>query len=505
MIIFTFYLFKKFLLQYLMINPKNVPTYLTFDDVLLLPAHSKVLPANVKLSTRLTRKIKLNCPLISAPMDTVTETNLAIALAQEGGIGIIHRSLPPNRQRKMVDKVKRSVSAMIPDPITMEPDQKISEALDVMRKYNIKGIPITQNKKLVGILTNRDLRFESNLNKKIRSLMTKDDLVTIPEGTPLEKSKRILHDNRIEKLLVVDKKGHLKGLITIKDIEKSGQFPDAAKDSKGRLLVGAALGVTQNPVEHIEDLIRVGLDVLVIDSAHGHSEKVLATIREIKKTFPKLELIGGNVATAEGAADLIKAGVDAVKVGIGPGSICTTRVVSGVGVPQISAIAECVKVAEKKNIPVISDGGIKLSGDITKAIAAGASTVMIGSLFAGTEESPGEKILYQGRSYKEYRGMGSIAAMSQGSSDRYFQEWELSESKLVPEGVEARIPYRGALSFTVYQLLGGLRAGMGYCGASTIAALRKNASFIRITPAGLRESHVHDVIVTKEAPNYNID
>jgi IMP dehydrogenase len=336
-------------------------------------------------------------------------------------------------------------------------------------------------------------------------MMTKDNLVTIPEGTPLEKSKQLLHDNRIEKLLVVDKKGHLKGLITIKDIEKAGQFPNAAKDSKGRLLVGAALGVTQNPVEHIEDLIRVGLDVLVIDSAHGHSEKVLATIREIKKTFPKLQLIGGNVATAQGTADLIKAGVDAVKVGIGPGSICTTRVVSGVGVPQISAIAECVKVAEKKNIPVISDGGIKLSGDITKAIAAGASTVMIGSLFAGTEESPGEKILYQGRSYKEYRGMGSIGAMSQGSSDRYFQEWELSESKLVPEGVEARIPFRGALAFTVHQLLGGLRAGMGYCGAATIDELRKNASFIKITPAGLRESHVHDVIVTKEAPNYNID
>jgi len=406
-----------------MIDPKNVPTYLTFDDVLLLPAHSKVLPVNVKLSTRLTRNIKLNCPLISAPMDTVTETNLAVALAQEGGIGIIHRSLPPERQRKMVDKVKRSVSAMIPDPITMSPNQKISEALDVMLKYNITGIPITQKKKLVGILTNRDLRFEKKLNGKISSLMTKDNLVTIPEGTPLEKSKQMLHDNRIEKLLVVNKKGHLKGLITTKDIEKAGQFPNAAKDAKGRLLVGAALGVTQNPIEHIEDLVRVGLDVLVIDSAHGHSEKVLATIRKIKKAFPKLELIGGNVATAEGTADLIKAGVDAVKVGIGPGSICTTRVVSGVGVPQISAIAECVKVAEKKNIPVISDGGIKLSGDITKAIAAGASTVMIGSLFAGTEESPGEKILYQGRSYKEYRGMGSIGAMSKGSSDRYFQEW----------------------------------------------------------------------------------
>jgi IMP dehydrogenase len=488
-----------------MIDPEKVPTYLTFDDVLLLPAHSKVLPANVDVSTRLTRKIKLKCPLISAPMDTVTETSLAIALAQEGGIGIIHRNLTPERQRKMVDKVKRSVSVMIPDPITLEPDQKISEALAVMKKYNIKGFPITQKKKLVGILTNRDLRFETNLNKKISALMTKKNLITIPEGTSLTKSKEILHDNRIEKLLVVDQKGNLKGLLTIKDIEKAGRFPNAAKDSKGRLLVGAALGVTQNPEEHIDDLVRVGLDVLVIDSAHGHSEKVLSTIRNIKKSFPKLQIIGGNVATAEGTAALIKAGVDAVKVGIGPGSICTTRVVSGVGVPQISAIAECVKIAEKKNIPVISDGGIKLSGDVTKAIAAGASTVMIGSLFAGTEESPGEKILYQGRSYKEYRGMGSIGAMSQGSSDRYFQELELSESKLVPEGVEARIPYRGALSFTVHQLLGGLRAGMGYCGAESIEALRKKASFIKITAAGLRESHVHDVIVTKEAPNYHID
>ena len=488
-----------------MIDPEKVPTYLTFDDVLLLPAYSKVLPANVDVSTRLTQKIKLKCPLISAPMDTVTETSLAIALAQEGGIGIIHRSLAPEKQRKMVDKVKRSVSVMIPDPITLEPDQKISEALQVMKKYNIKGFPITQNKKLVGILTNRDLRFETDLNKKISTLMTKDNLITIPEGTSLAKSKEILHDNRIEKLLVVDKKGNLKGLLTIKDIEKSGRFPNAAKDSKGRLLIGAALGVTQNPAEHIDDLVRVGLDVLVIDSAHGHSEKVLSTIREIKKSFPKLQVIGGNVATAEGTAALIKAGVDAVKVGIGPGSICTTRVVSGVGVPQISAIAECVKVAEKKNIPIISDGGIKLSGDITKAIAAGASTVMIGSLFAGTEESPGEKILYQGRSYKEYRGMGSIGAMSQGSSDRYFQELELSESKLVPEGVEARIPYRGTLSFTVHQLLGGLRAGMGYCGAASIDELRKNASFIKITSSGLRESHVHDVIVTKEAPNYHID
>lgn len=488
-----------------MIDPQKVPTYLTFDDVLLLPAYSKVLPADVDLSTRLTRKIKLKCPLVGAPMDTVTETNLAIALAQEGGIGIIHRNLTPERQRKMVDKVKRSVSAMIPDPITMEPEQRISEALEVMKKYNITGIPITQNKKLAGILTNRDLRFENNLNKKIKSLMTREGLITIPEGTPLSKSKEILHKNRIEKLLVVDKKGDLKGLITIKDIEKAGQFPNAAKDSQGRLLVGAALGAKENPEEHIENLVRVGLDVLVIDSAHGHSEKVLSAIREIKNSFPKLQIIGGNAATGEGVAALIKAGADSVKVGIGPGSICTTRVVSGVGVPQISAVAECVKTAEKKNIPVISDGGIKLSGDITKAIAAGASSVMIGSLFAGTEESPGEKILYQGRSYKEYRGMGSIGSMSQGSSDRYFQELELSESKLVPEGVEARIPYRGALSFTVHQLLGGLRAGMGYCGAASIEELRKNASFIKITPSGLRESHVHDVIVTKEAPNYHID
>jgi len=488
-----------------MLNPEQLKTYLTFDDVLLLPAKSRVLPNEVDTKTRLTRKIKLSNPLVSSPMDTVTETNLAIALAQEGGIGIIHRNLPPDIQRKMVDKVKRSVSAMIPDPITMGPDQKIAEALEEMKKYNISGIPITNRKKLVGILTNRDLRFETDLDKPISSLMTKENLVTIPEGTHLDKCKQILHDHRIEKLLVVDSKRNLKGLITINDIEKAGKYPAAAKDSKGRLLVGAALGVAQDPMEHVEALIQVGLDVLVIDSAHGHSEKVLKAIRNIKKTFPKLQVIGGNVATAEGTADLIKAGADAVKVGIGPGSICTTRIVSGVGVPQITAIHECVKAAAKKNIPIISDGGIKYSGDVAKAIAAGASTVMIGSLFAGTEESPGEKILYQGRSYKEYRGMGSIGAMSNGSSDRYFQERELSESKLVPEGVEARIPYRGALSFTVHQLLGGLRAAMGYCGAKDIETLRKDSTFIRITPAGLRESHVHDVIVTKEAPNYRID
>ena len=488
-----------------MLDPEKVKLYLTFDDVLLLPAHSRVLPAHVNIKTRLTRKITLNAPLISAPMDTVTEANLAIAMAQEGGIGIIHRNLPPEQQRKMVDKVKRAVSAMIPDPITMNPDQKIRDALRVMQKYNITGIPIVEGDKLVGILTNRDIRSATSHAKLIREFMTHENLVTILEGTSLEKCEQLLHKHRIEKLPVVDRKGVLKGLITVKDIQSVGQFPNAAKDSHGRLLIGAALGAGKNQNEHIEAMVNVGLDVLVIDSAHGHSQKVLDTIKEIRKNFPQLQLIGGNVATVEGTEALIKAGVDAVKVGIGPGSICTTRIVSGVGVPQISAIAECVKAADKKNIPIISDGGIKFSGDITKAIAAGASSVMIGSLFAGTEESPGEKILFQGRSYKEYRGMGSIGAMSQGSSDRYFQELELSESKLVPEGVEARIPYRGSLAFTVHQLLGGLRAGMGYCGCKDIEELRKNTTFIRSTSAGLKESHVHDVIVTQEAPNYRVE
>ena len=487
-----------------MLNPQT-KMYLTFDDVLLLPARSKVLPTEVDIKTQLTRDISINCPLVSAPMDTVTEASLAIALAQEGGIGIIHRNLPPERQRKMVDQVKRSVSAMIPDPITMDPDQTLTTALRLMSKYNITGIPITKKNKLVGILTNRDLRTAQKHSTRIRDVMTKSKLVTLPEGSSLKKAKKLLNDNRIEKLPIVDKTGHLRGLITLKDVEKYAQFPNATKDTKGRLMVGAALGVTQNPIEHIDDLMRVGLDVLVIDSAHGHSEKVLKTILEIKKTFSKLQVIGGNVATAEGTHDLIKVGVDAVKVGVGPGSICTTRVVSGVGVPQITAISECVKAASRKNIPIISDGGIKLSGDITKAIAAGAHTVMIGSLFAGTEESPGEKILYQGRSYKEYRGMGSIAAMSQGSGDRYFQASELSDSKLVPEGVEARTPYRGGLAFTVHQMLGGLRAGMGYCGAANIDDLRNSSAFIQITAAGLRESHVHDVIVTKEAPNYHVE
>ncbi len=485
---------------------KDAPeTYLTFDDVLLLPGYSKVLPADVDLATQLTRKIRLNCPLLSAPMDTVTEADLAIALAQKGGIGIIHRNLTADTQRKMIDRVKRSVSVVIKDPLTLEPDKKLRDALMMMEKYHITGIPIIKKKKLVGILTNRDIRFETKLDQPISQLMTRENLVTIKEGTSLEKSKKLLHDNRIEKLLVVDGKGNLKGLLTLKDILKSTEYPNAAKDAKGRLLVGAALGVSTHYMEHIEDMIGVGLDVLTIDSAHGHSEKVLQTITAIKKTFPRLQVIGGNVATAEGTLALIKAGVDAVKVGIGPGSICTTRVVTGVGVPQVTAVQKCTEAASKKGVPVISDGGIRNSGDITKAIAAGAQGVMIGSLFAGTEESPGEKILYQGRSYKEYRGMGSIGAMSQGSSDRYFQEMGINESKLVPEGVEARIPYRGSVAFTVHQLLGGLRAGMGYCGTKNIEDLRANGKFIKITASGLRESHVHDVIVTKEAPNYNIE
>ena len=484
---------------------KNIPEYLTYDDVLLKPARSSVLPNNANISTKLTRKIKINTPLVSAPMDTVTEAALAIALAQEGGIGIIHKNMSVTSQAKEVDKVKRSVSGMISDPITMHPAQKISEALAVMEKYKISGIPITDSNKLVGILTNRDLRFETNLGKKISGLMTKTNLVTVPVGTTLEQSKEILHKNRIEKLLVVGKNRLLKGLITIKDIEKSIKYPLASKDKLGRLMVGAAVGVSSKDIERVEALIKFGVDVLVVDSAHGHSERVLSMVKNLKKSFPKVEVIGGNVATMEGTRDLIKAGVDAVKVGIGPGSICTTRIVAGVGVPQLTALAECAREAGKSRVPVIADGGIRNSGDITKAIAAGASTVMVGGLFAGTEESPGERVLYQGRSYKEYRGMGSIGAMLEGSSDRYFQEKFFSETKLVPEGVEGRIPYKGTLSFSVHQLLGGLKNGMGYCGCKTISELKKNGKFIRITSSGLRESHIHDVIITKEAPNYKIE
>ena len=483
----------------------NIKECLAFDDVLLVPARSSVLPKEVDISSYLTKKIKLNCPLVSAPMDTVTEAGLAIALAQEGGIGIIHKNLSIEEQVYEVDKVKRAVSGMIVDPITMSQNQNINEALEVMRKYRISGIPITENKKLIGILTNRDLRFEIDRSKKISELMTKEKLVTVPVGTTLEQSKELLHKNRIEKLPVVDREGNLKGLITIKDIEKSRKYPFAAKDSVGRLIAGAAVGISADSGERVKALVKAGVNVIVVDTAHGHSEYVLKAIKSIKGEYPALQVIGGNVATAEGTEDLIRAGVDAVKVGIGPGSICTTRIVAGVGVPQITAIAECSKIADKYNIPIIADGGIKYSGDVTKAVASGASSVMIGSIFAVTEESPGEKILYQGRSYKEYRGMGSIGAMTEGSSDRYFQDMEFTETKLVPEGVEGRIPYKGSLSFTVHQLLGGLRAGMGYCGCKNIEELRRNTKFIKITQSGLRESHVHDVIITKESPNYKVE
>jgi len=480
----------------------KIPTALTFDDVLLLPDKSKVLPREVDISTSLTKKIRLNIPLLSAPMDTVTESRLAIALAQEGGIGIIHKNLSVEEQAYEVDKVKRSESGMIVDPITMSPDQRIAEALGIMSKYRISGIPITQGKKLVGILTNRDLRFETNLNKRVSDLMTKDNLITVPEGTTLDQSVKLLHNNRIEKLLVVDKKYNLKGLITIKDIEKRKKYPFACKDKLGRLMVGAAVGIASDMKKRVESLINAGVDVIVVDTAHGHSIAVLKAIESVRNQYPDIQIIGGNVATKQGTLDLIKSGVDAVKVGIGPGSICTTRIIAGVGVPQLTAIKECAEEAEKHKVPIIADGGIKYSGDITKALAAGAHTVMIGSIFAGTEESPGEKILYQGRSYKVYRGMGSIGAMEEGSKDRYFQEETDRFTKLVPEGVEGRVPYKGSLSFSVQQLMGGVRAGMGYCGCRDIAELRNKARFIKITSSGLKESHVHDVIITKEATNY---
>lgn len=483
----------------------NLPLCLTFDDVLLVPQKSSVLPKEANLATRLTKKVNLNCPLVSAPMDTVTGANMSIGMAQEGGIGIIHKNMSIQEQAREVYKVKRSVSGMITDPITMSPDQNISEALEIMAKYDISGIPITENERLVGILTNRDLRFEKDLNKTISEMMTKNDLVTVPVGTTLEQSKELLHKNKIEKLLVVGENGSLKGLITIKDIEKSQKYPNAAKDTRGSLLVGAAVGVSKDVMERVQALVGAGVDVIVVDAAHGHAEIVLNTIKMIKKKYRGIEIVGGNVATKEGAMDVIWAGADAVKVGIGPGSICTTRVVAGAGVPQLSAIAECAQVTESEGVPLIADGGIKHSGDIVKALAAGANSVMIGSLFAGTEESPGERILFQGRSYKAYRGMGSIGAMMEGGGERYFQEREFSESKLVPEGVEGKIPYKGSISFSIFQLLGGLRSGMGYCGCKDINELRTNGKFVRITPSALRESHVHDVIVTKEAPNYRVE
>ena len=482
-----------------------LPEGLTFDDVLLLPARSDVLPRETDVSTRLTEEVPLAIPLLSSAMDTVTEAPLAIALAQEGGIGIIHKNLSIEAQAAEVDKVKRSESGMIVDPITMAPHQRVQEALDVMSRYRISGIPITEGPKLVGILTNRDLRFVTDVQQPIADLMTKDKLITVSEGTGLDEAQQLLHTHRIEKLLVVDERFHLKGLITIKDIEKRKRYPNACKDDLGRLRVGAALGVTPDRHERLAELMRCGVDVIVVDSAHGHSTNVLATIEEVKKAAPELQVIGGNVATVEATRDVINAGADAVKVGMGPASICTTRVVAGIGVPQLTAIAECARVSAQYDIPIIADGGIKYSGDVVKALAAGAHSVMIGSLFAGTEESPGERVLYQGRSYKIYRGMGSLGAMAGGRGDRYFQGDEQELNKLVPEGVEGRIPYKGSLADVVYQLIGGLRAGMGYCGCQTIETLRREARFIRITNAGLRESHVHDVLVTQEAPNYQID
>jgi IMP dehydrogenase len=476
---------------------------LTFDDILLLPAKSNILPRDVDVSTNLSRSIKINIPLSSSAMDTVTEAQMAIAMAREGGIGIIHRAMTAERQAIEVDKVKKSESGMIIDPITVSPDAPISEAMGLMERYKISGVPVTVEGKLVGILTNRDLRFETNFSKKVSDVMTKERLITAPVGTDLDKAKELLHKYKIEKLPIVDKDFRLKGLITIKDIEKRRKYPNACKDQLGRLRVGAAVGVGEDALYRAELLVKSGVDVIVIDTAHGHTKAVIETLKRLKKKI-SVDIIAGNVATAEGAIDLIKAGADAIKVGIGPGSICTTRIVAGAGVPQITAIMECYKVAKRYNVPVIADGGIKYSGDITKALAAGAHSVMIGSLFAGTDESPGEIVLYQGRSYKVYRGMGSLSVMEQGARDRYMQEG-VEVSKLVPEGVEGRVPYKGPLSQSVTQLIGGLRSGMGYCGCKNLKELREKARFIRITNAGLRESHVHDVIITKEAPNYRIE
>jgi IMP dehydrogenase len=483
------------------IMPKDaIQIGLTFDDVLLLPAKSGVLPREIDLTTMLTRNIKINIPIVSAAMDTVTEAYLAIAVAREGGIGIIHRAMSPERQASEIDKVKKSESGMIVDPITTSQDAPISEALAMMKKYKISGVPVTEKGKLIGILTNRDLRFETQLSKKVSNVMTKEKLITAPVGTTLDEAKKILHKYKIEKLPIIDKENNLKGLITIKDIEKREKYPNACKDSIGRLCVGAAIGTGEDSLNRAELFVKAGVDVIVIDTAHGHTTSVISMLKTLKKKFD-VDVIGGNIATAEAAIDLIKAGADGIKVGIGPGSICTTRIIAGAGVPQLTAIKNCSSVAKKYGIPVIADGGIKYSGDITKALAAGAHSVMIGSLFAGTDESPGEIVLLQGRSYKVYRGMGSIGAMEQGAKDRYMQ-LGVKSAKLVPEGVEGRVPYKGPLSQSVNQLIGGLRSGMGYCGCRNLGELRKKARFIRITNAGLRESHVHDVIITKEAPNY---
>jgi IMP dehydrogenase len=484
--------------------PDQIETALTFDDLLLLPDASEVLPGEVSLATRLTDTILLQTPLVSSAMDTVTEHRTAIAMAREGGIGIVHKNMTIEQQVLEVERVKKSESGMIIDPITVTEEQSVGEVQEIMSTYKISGLPVLKNGKLVGIVTNRDLRFVSDDGLRVADVMTSKNLVTARVGISLEHSKALLHEHRIEKLLVVDDHGALKGLITIKDLEKIKKYPMAAKDGFGRLLVGAALGVGPNIVRHAEMLLRAGVDVVVVDSAHGHSKGVIDAVAGVKSAFPNLPVIAGNVATGKGAEDLIKAGANAVKVGIGPGSICTTRIVAGVGVPQMTALKNCVEVANRYNIPIISDGGIKHSGDLAKAIGAGASTVMIGSLFAGTDETPGDTFLYQGRTYKGYRGMGSLGAMScsQGSADRYFQSGVAAPSKLVPEGIEGKVPYRGPLASVLYQLLGGLRSGMGYVGAATIADLQQKARFVQISSAGLRESHVHDVIITKEAPNY---
>jgi IMP dehydrogenase len=493
----------------------ELATALTFDDVLLVPQHSLVVPREVDVSTNLTRHIRLNVPLISAAMDTVTESRLAIAMAQHGGLGVIHKNLSIEEQASEVDRVKRSESGMIVNPITLSPTNKIYEALELMKKYSISGVPITDDGskegKLVGILTNRDLRFETNVNRPIADIMTRDPLITVPVGTTLDAARDILHQHKVEKLLVVDRDFRLKGLITVKDIQKAVKYPNASKDSLGRLRCGAAIGVAKDTLERAEALVNANVDVLVLDTAHGHQQGVLDMVRRVRTRFPKVDLIAGNVATGEGALALIGEGVDAVKVGIGAGSICTTRIIAGIGVPMITAVMDCAKAAERHNVPVIADGGIRFSGDIVKALAVGASTTMIGNLFAGTDESPGELILFQGRSFKEYRGMGSIGAMRRGSSDRYFQdEFDLESSavlssshqKLVPEGIEGRVAHKGSVAAMIHQLVGGLRAGMGYCGCEDIPHLQRDAKMIRITAAGFRESHVHDVAITKEAPNY---
>jgi len=478
---------------------------LTFNDLVLLPGQSTVLPKDIDVKTELSRNISINIPIVSAAMDTVTESETAIALARQGGLGFIHKNMTIEKQALEVEKVKKSESGMIIDPITINPEQKISEVLTIMKKYKISGVPVVKKGNLMGIITNRDLRFETNLDKKVEDVMTKDNLATAPVGTTLEESKSILHERKIEKLLVVDDAGKLKGLITIKDIEKIKKYPHSCKDHLGRLRVGAAVGVGPEKDERIDRLTEANVDVIVIDSAHGHSKGVIEAVKDTKRNFPNLELIAGNVATSEGARALIDAGVDAVKVGIGPGSICTTRIIAGVGVPQMTAIMECAREASKKNIPIIADGGMRFSGDITKAIAGGALSVMIGNLLAGTEESPGETVLFQGRTYKVYRGMGSIEAMREGSVDRYFQKITEEETKLVPEGIVGRVPYRGPLADITYQLIGGLKAGMGYVGACDIKELQAKAKFLKITAAGLKEGHVHDVIITKEASNYQLE